>query len=813
MYQNNKSGATATRTTFFNSLRKLFLLFITIPLLHFARAQAPHITSFHPTSAGQGDTVTITGTHLDSLYAVTFGGVSAQSFTVFSDSLVWAIVGTGASGKVKVFSTRGIDSLAGFTYILHSPPPPLPLITSFIPDSARQNDTVLIRGLRFTGATGVSFGGVPAQSFHVLSDSAMWAVVGSGASGNVIVSRSPYSGSRGGFIFIAPPPAQPHLVSFFPDSARHGDTVSLRGTHFSGVTAVSFGGVPAQSFTILSDSLIWAIVGTGATGYVKVTHSPYSDSLSGFIYIPPTPPSIPHIISFTPDSARQNDTVLIRGIRFTGATSVSFGGVPASSFYVISDSVIGAVVGSGASGNVRVSRFQYSDTLAGFRFIASPPVAPHVISFTPDSARQNDTVLIRGIRFTGATAVSFGGIAARSFTVLSDSAIWAVVDSGASGSVRVSHFQYSDTLAGFIFIAPPLVAPHLIAFTPTSAGQWDTVSLRGTHLSNVTAVTFGGVPAYSFTTLSDSLIWAIVGTGASGKVKVFTAQSSDSLNGFTYILQSPPPIPHITSFTPDSARQNDTVLIRGIRFTGATAVSFGGVSAQSYYVISDSAILAIVGSGASGSVTVIHSPYSDSLGGFRFISSDTTMPPPPPPPPSFFKLVSFTGASASSHVSLLWSVKFDESIFFYSVEHSTDTVSSHFVSIGGVAAQKLDSADYTFADTATRTGVNYYQLRIVDSVGSTTFSGRFAIDLGNIPGTLSLYPNPAVGRIFVTVPSTWLSSRFLLTNSSGQVVLTVPVRPGVQQVIIPVGRFNKGVYKLMWTNGQNTATRTILILK
>jgi hypothetical protein len=456
--------------------KKLLLLFIAIPLLHFARAQAPHITSFQPTSAGQGDTVLIRGTHFDSTLAVTFGGVAAHSFSVLSDSVLWTTVGTGATGKVAVFTNHGIDSLSGFTYIVHTPPP-VPQVTSFIPDSARQNDTVLIRGHLFTGATGVSFGGVPALYFHVITDSAIWAVVGNGATGSVTVSHSPYSGSLGGFVFIAPPAVAPHIISFSPDSARQEDTVTIRGTHFTGVTAVSFGGVPAQSFTVLSDSLIWSTVGTGASGYVKVVHS-----------------------------------------------------------------------------------------------------------------------------------------------------------------------------------------------------------------------------------------------------------------------------------------------------------------------------------------------YGDSLGGFRFISSDTTTPPPPPPPSSF-KLVSFTGTSASHHVSLYWSVQFDQSIFFYSVEHNTDTVSSHFASIGGDAAQKLDSANYTFTDTATRSGVNYYRLRIVDSVGNTTFSGTFAIDLGNIPGTISLYPNPAIGRIFVTVPATWLPSRFLLADASGQVVLTVPVSPGVQQVIIPVGRFNKGVYKLMWTNGQNTATRTILILK
>ena len=732
IYQNNKPVPTAGRTTFSNALRKLFLLFITIPLLYFAQAQAPHISSFQPTSAGQGDTVLISGTHFDSLLLVSFGGVNAHSFTALSDSVIWATVGTGATGKVMVVTRHGLDSLGGFTYIPR--PPSIPQITSFIPDSARQHDTVLIRGHLFTGATGVSFGGVPALSYHVITDSAIWAVVGNGASGNVTVSRSPYSGSLGGFVFIAPPVVAPHIISFSPDSARRGDTVTIRGTHFTGVTAVSFGGLPALFFSVRSDSLIWATVGAGASGYVKVTHSPYSDSLSGFIYVPTTPPSIPQVTSFIPDSARQNDTVLIRGHRFTGATGVSFGGVPALYFHVITDSALWAVVGNGASGNVTVSHSPYSGSLGGFTFIASV-VAPHILSFSPDSARRGDTVTIRGTHFTGVTAVSFGGVPAQSFTVLSDTLIRTTVGTGASGYVNVIHFPYSDSLGGFRFISsdtttpppPPPAGLHILSFSPDSARQGDSVTIFGQHFDSVIAVSFGGVPAQSFTILSDSLIQAIVGAGASGNVKVATAQASDS------------------------------------------------------------------------------------LGGFRFISSDTTTPPPPPP--SSFKLVSFTGSSASNHVSLSWSVQFDQSIFFYSVEHSTDTVSSHFVSIGGVAAQKLDSANYTFTDTATRTGVNYYRLRIVDSVGNTTFSGTFAIDLGNIPGTLSLYPNPAIGRIFVAVPTTWLPSRFLLADAAGQVVLTVPVSAGVQQVIIPVGRFNKGVYKLMWTNGQNTAIRTILILK
>lgn len=654
LYQNDQPVAASSRTTFFSVLQKIFLLFIIVPLLQLqsAQAQAPHITSFHPTSAKQWDTVSIYGTHLDSVKAVSFGGVPAEFFTILSDSLIWAIVGPGASGKVKVSSRLGVDSLSGFTYII-PPPPSIPHISSFIPDSARQNDTVLIRGVRFTGVNAVSFGGVPAQSFHVLSDSAISAVVATGASGIVQVTHSFYSGSLAGFIFIAPPPLAPHLTSFIPHSAGHWDTVSLRGTHLSNVTSVTFGGVPAQSFTILSDSLIWAIVGTGATGKVKVFTAQASDSLPGFTFIIKSSP-IPHILYFSPDSARRGDTVAIKGFHFTGATAVSFGGVTAGSFTILSDSLIRAAVGTGSTGYVKVANSSYSDSLGGFIFISSdttPPPPP-----------------------------------------------------------------------------PPPTGLHILSFSPDSARQGDSVTISGHHFDSVVTVSFGGVPARSFTIFSDSLIQAIVGTGASGNVKVATALASDS------------------------------------------------------------------------------------LGGFIFISSDTT-PPPPPPPPASFELTSFTGTPVAGHAQLNWNVLHEESIFFYSVEQSTDTISSHFASIGGVASLKLDSASYTFTDTASRTGINYYRLRIIDTTGNTSFSGTIAIDLASVPGTISLYPNPAVGHIFVQVPVTTLSSKFVLADAAGQVVLTVPVRAGVQQMIIPIGQFNKGVYKLVWTNGQSSAIRTVLILK
>ncbi|HSC37684.1 MAG TPA: FG-GAP-like repeat-containing protein, partial [Chitinophagaceae bacterium] len=117
---------------------------------------------------------------------------------------------------------------------------------------------------------------------------------------------------------------KPTVSSFTPVSAGTGTTVTIRGTHFAGATAVGFGGVSAASYTVVSDTVVTAVVGAGATGFVRVTTSAGTDSLAGFTFIPPTP--APKISSFTPTSAATGAIVTIKGVHFTGAVLVSFGG-------------------------------------------------------------------------------------------------------------------------------------------------------------------------------------------------------------------------------------------------------------------------------------------------------------------------------------------------------------------------------------------------------------------------------------------------------------------------------------------------------
>lgn len=76
--------------------------------------------------------------------------------------------------------------------------------------------------------------------------------------------------------------------------------------------------------------------------------------------------------------------------------------------------------------------------------------------------------------------------------------------------------------------------------------------------------------------------------------------------------------PVILSFTPQSGTNGTEVTIYGNHFNGTTSVRFGGVNAKSYKVISPSEIMAIVDSGATGSVGVITPNGEVELGLFIY---------------------------------------------------------------------------------------------------------------------------------------------------------------------------------------------------
>jgi hypothetical protein len=106
-----------------------------------------------------------------------------------------------------------------------------------------------------------------------------------------------------------------------------------------------------------------------------------------------------------------------------------------------------AAVGAGSTGDVGLSDKSGTVSAPGFVYLAVPRIG----SFSPTTAKRDEVVTIYGNELLDVSNVLFGGQAANSFTVISNTQIEAHVGNGNSGNVTVVAPNGSDSKPGFIF--------------------------------------------------------------------------------------------------------------------------------------------------------------------------------------------------------------------------------------------------------------------------------------------------------------------------------------------------------------------------
>ena len=178
---------------------------------------------------------------------------------------------------------------------------PAPSISGFSPTSGAVGSSVTISGSHFTGASAVSFGGTSASVFTVNSDAQITATVPGGANSGPISVTTPNGTATSGSSFTVSSGSAPSISGFAPTSGAVGSSVTISGSHFTGASAVSFGGTSAPVFTVNSDTQITATVPAGAnSGPISVT-TPNGTATSASSFTVSTG-SAPSISGFAPAS-------------------------------------------------------------------------------------------------------------------------------------------------------------------------------------------------------------------------------------------------------------------------------------------------------------------------------------------------------------------------------------------------------------------------------------------------------------------------------------------------------------------------------
>jgi uncharacterized repeat protein (TIGR03803 family) len=157
--------------------------------------------------------------------------------------------------------------------------PALKPFVSLVSPSGKVGKTIEILGQGFKGTTGVSFNGVVAK-FTVVSETYLTAVVPTGATTGSVAVKTP----GGALTSNKPFRVTPVILSFSPSSGKVGTLVTITGNSLTQTAAVTFGGVKATSFTVVSDTQVTATVPTGAkTGHIGIA-TPGGTAISSGIF-------------------------------------------------------------------------------------------------------------------------------------------------------------------------------------------------------------------------------------------------------------------------------------------------------------------------------------------------------------------------------------------------------------------------------------------------------------------------------------------------------------------------------------------------
>lgn len=229
---------------------------------------------------------------------------------------------SGPINTVAIGPTATDDIIAFLEGISFSP---------FAPTFGPAGTVVTITGTTFTGATAVSFNGATA-TFTEGPPGTITATVPGGATTGPLTITTP---SGGPLITTTRFTVTPALTSFAPANGPIGTGVTITGTNFTGVTAVSFGGRSA-TFTANNSGTVTTTVPFGAnTGLINVTTlDGTATSATSFTVTPGGPP---FGLGATPSSqtvaagASTNYTVTIsRQAGFADNLTFSVSGLPAA---------------------------------------------------------------------------------------------------------------------------------------------------------------------------------------------------------------------------------------------------------------------------------------------------------------------------------------------------------------------------------------------------------------------------------------------------------------------------------------------------
>jgi len=209
---------------------------------------------------------------------VTFGGKSAAYFQSYSNTTIKAFPGfEGASGYIAVYSSAGVDSMPGFTYVM------FPSFSSISPNSGGLGTVITIKGKDLPPTHSVFIGQTETE---VLSRNDSVVVVKLARPGTGDISFRLGVSSIGTDLYFTY--TDPLILDIQPRLVKKGTRISITGAGFGILQQVKFGSLPGLDVVKVNGSKVEATVPIGInndTVYVVFDNGVVFD----FVILVPSP--------------------------------------------------------------------------------------------------------------------------------------------------------------------------------------------------------------------------------------------------------------------------------------------------------------------------------------------------------------------------------------------------------------------------------------------------------------------------------------------------------------------------------------------
>ncbi len=507
---------------------------------------------------------------------------------------IWRSDGVMDGGHSPIYLARSLAAgdAAGAAWIYGQPP--APAVSSVAPTSGAEagGTQIVITGQHFlsvTGASGVSFDGVNAATYHVDSDTQITAVTPPHSRGLTrVIVQAPVGRSNDtpadDFTFLALSTGVPTITSMTPvvGSTAGGSKVVVTGTHFTGSPLnwdIMFGTARCMSYDIDSPTKLTLTTPAHAAGKVRVQMTTEGGT--------------------TADSAA-DDYTYVAPIRYDDLDahveySAGWSGYSTASAY------LGSYKRASASASWAAVYF----TGERLDWIAMTGTTTGVADVFIDGAYDAT------INLAAASAKYKVNVYSTGWLPWGVHEVW-IQPSAANPAGKYIDIDAVDVV-GTILYPPATITGLDPSLGPTSGGN--SVVITGAYFYGVTGaggVRFDGVNASSYIVNSPTRITAVAPprTAATVRVQVFTPTGSSWDSAANDYIYGTIPAPTVAGLSPasGSAAGGATVTITGTNFyavSGAPGVTFGGVNATSFTVDSPTRITAVAPPHAVGTVDVV----------------------------------------------------------------------------------------------------------------------------------------------------------------------------------------------------------------